>query len=162
MATAKKETNVSKVLAYQKDHPTATAKEIAEATGVKLQSIYVIQSVARNKARMKTAEKQKANHKAKVLKVLTEMKPLSNNTLTVSPSVESMLKVVDNVNHPAHYKVGGIETIDFIEAKELGYNLGNVIKYITRADHKGHAYEDLCKARWYLNREISKHLKVQK
>lgn len=62
----------------------------------------------------------------------------------------------DNVNHPAHYKVGGMETIDFIEAKGLGYNLGNVVKYITRADHKGNLVEDLKKARWYLNREISK------
>ncbi len=43
----------------------------------------------------------------------------------------------DSVNHPAHYKVGGIETIDFIEAKGLNYNLGNVVKYITRSDHKG-------------------------
>ena len=62
----------------------------------------------------------------------------------------------DNVNHPAHYKVGGIETIDFIEAKKLNYNLGNVVKYITRAEHKGNTAEDLLKARWYLNREISK------
>ena len=62
-----------------------------------------------------------------------------------------------NVNHPAHYKVGGIETIDFIEAKQLSYHLGNVVKYITRADHKGNTMEDLLKARWYLNREIAKH-----
>ena len=60
----------------------------------------------------------------------------------------------DTVNHPAHYKVGGIETIDFIEAKNLGYNLGNVVKYITRADHKGNKLEDLRKAQWYLTRAI--------
>jgi hypothetical protein len=60
----------------------------------------------------------------------------------------------DPVNSPTHYKVGGIETIDFIEAKELGYNLGNVVKYITRAGHKGNRKEDLEKARWYLTREI--------
>jgi hypothetical protein len=60
----------------------------------------------------------------------------------------------DTVNHPAHYKVGGIETIDFIEAKQLGYNLGNVVKYITRADHKGNKLEDLRKAQWYLTRAI--------
>jgi hypothetical protein len=60
------------------------------------------------------------------------------------------------VNNPPHYTAGGIETIDFIEAKSLGYNLGNVVKYITRADHKGDKHEDLCKARWYLNREIAK------
>ena len=65
----------------------------------------------------------------------------------------------DNVNHPAHYKVGGIETIDFIEAKGLNYHLGNVVKYITRADTKGNREEDLLKARWYLNREIAKFSK---
>ena len=62
----------------------------------------------------------------------------------------------DMVNQPPHYKMGGIETIDFIEAKQFGYNLGNVVKYISRADHKGSHYEDLLKARWYLNREIAK------
>ena len=63
----------------------------------------------------------------------------------------------DNVNSPDHYKVGGIETIDFIEAKGLNYNLGNVIKYITRADHKANRLEDLQKAAWYLSREISNY-----
>ena len=63
--------------------------------------------------------------------------------------------VTDNVNSPAHYKAGGIETIDFIEAKHLGYNLGNVVKYISRADYKGKNLEDLKKAEWYLKREIT-------
>lgn len=67
----------------------------------------------------------------------------------------------DPVNNPAHYKVGGIETIDFIEAKKLGYNLGNVVKYITRSDHKGRRLEDLEKARWYLNREIKNEEKLK-
>ena len=62
----------------------------------------------------------------------------------------------DPVNSPSHYKVGGIETIDFIEAKNLGYNLGNVVKYVTRAHHKGALLEDLKKAQWYLNREVDK------
>lgn len=62
----------------------------------------------------------------------------------------------DPVNSPSHYKVGGIETIDFIEAKGLNYRLGNVIKYVTRAGHKLDAVEDLMKARWYLDREIDK------
>jgi hypothetical protein len=61
----------------------------------------------------------------------------------------------DLVNNPAHYTAGGIETIDFIEAKKLNYNLGNVIKYLTRADHKGSKLEDLRKAQWYLTREIN-------
>jgi hypothetical protein len=60
----------------------------------------------------------------------------------------------DMVNSPPHYKSGGIETIDFIEAKNLNYNLGNVVKYITRADLKGNRKQDLKKAMWYLQREI--------
>ena len=63
--------------------------------------------------------------------------------------------ITDNVNHPSHYKAGGIETIDFIEAKKLGYNLGNVVKYVSRADYKGRLVEDLLKAQWYLTREIA-------
>ena len=62
------------------------------------------------------------------------------------------------VDHPAHY--GGAdntyEAIKVIEAWELGFNLGNVIKYISRAGKKGSKLEDLKKAQWYLNREIEK------
>ena len=61
----------------------------------------------------------------------------------------------DPVNHPPHYTAGGIETIDFIEAKGLDYNLGNVVKYVSRADQKGNKLQDLEKARWYLDRAIS-------
>jgi len=62
----------------------------------------------------------------------------------------------DLVNHPPHYKAGGIETIDFIEAKQLNYHLGNAVKYIVRSDLKGFLLQDLKKARWYLDREISR------
>ena len=73
----------------------------------------------------------------------------------VSPTPVEVTKAVeDEVNSPAHYKTGGIETIDFIEAKNLNYNLGNVVKYITRADHKNNRVQDLQKAMWYLKREI--------
>jgi len=68
--------------------------------------------------------------------------------------IEMFEPKTDPVNHPAHYKVGGIETIDFIEAKDLSYHLGNVVKYVTRADHKGNKLEDLRKAQWYLTRAI--------
>lgn len=61
----------------------------------------------------------------------------------------------DLVNHPAHYKAGGIETINFIEAKDLNYRLGNVVKYVSRAGKKdSDPVQDLEKAAWYLNREI--------
>jgi hypothetical protein len=61
---------------------------------------------------------------------------------------------MDEVNQPTHYTDGGIETIDFIEAKQLGYNLGNVIKYVSRAGKKANRLQDLQKAQWYLAREI--------
>jgi hypothetical protein len=67
--------------------------------------------------------------------------------------------MTDAVNSPSHYTVGGIETIDFIEAKKLDYNLGNVVKYVTRADYKGNKLEDLQKALWYLNRAVDKATK---
>lgn len=62
----------------------------------------------------------------------------------------------DPVNSPTHYTAGGIETIDFIEAKGFGYNLGNAIKYISRAGRKDDTLQDLKKARWYIDREIYK------
>lgn len=63
----------------------------------------------------------------------------------------------DPVNHPAHYKAGnGLEAIDVIEGFSLGFHLGNVVKYLLRADRKGAALQDLCKARWYLEREIDR------
>jgi len=74
---------------------------------------------------------------------------------TVPEAVDTLLKS-DPVNNPTHYTAGGIETIDFIEAKNLDYRLGNVIKYITRADHKGSKLEDLRKAQWYLTRAIER------
>lgn len=61
---------------------------------------------------------------------------------------------MDEVNQPTHYTDGGIETIDFIEAKGLGFNLGNAIKYISRAGKKANRLQDLQKAQWYLTREI--------
>lgn len=60
-------------------------------------------------------------------------------------------------NHPAHY--GGAddpyEAIKVIEAWNLGFCLGNTLKYIKRAPDKGTLLGDLKKARWYLDREIS-------
>ena len=63
-------------------------------------------------------------------------------------------KQEDVINHPSHYTRGKIEVIDFIEDQQLPYHLGNVIKYIARAGHKGDKLEDLKKARWYLDRYI--------
>lgn len=65
--------------------------------------------------------------------------------------------VPDAVNNPTHYTQGGIEVIDAIEAWSLNFCLGNSVKYIARAGKKDPAkhLEDLRKARWYLDREIT-------
>ncbi len=60
----------------------------------------------------------------------------------------------DHINHPSHYVDGGMEMIDYIESKKLGYHLGNVVKYVSRAGKKGRIIDDLLKAQWYLNRYI--------
>lgn len=63
----------------------------------------------------------------------------------------------EKVNHPAHYGGDTIyEAIKVIEAWQLGFCLGNAVKYICRAGKKGDALEDLKKAQWYLNHEIGK------
>jgi hypothetical protein len=59
----------------------------------------------------------------------------------------------DPINNPSHYTDGGYETIDFIEKMQLGYHLGNAVKYISRAGKKtADPIEDLNKALWYLKR----------
>ena len=63
----------------------------------------------------------------------------------------------DMVNHPPHYTAGGIETIDYIQAKLTpeefrGYLRGNILKYSSRAGLKGDADEDLGKMVWYANK----------
>jgi hypothetical protein len=64
--------------------------------------------------------------------------------------------MAESVDHPAHY--GGeenpYEAIKVVEAWDLDFHLGNVVKYISRAGKKGDILEDLKKARWYLERKI--------
>lgn len=73
--------------------------------------------------------------------------------------VRAVLEAVehDMVNLPPHYQAGGIETIDYIQAKMTpeqfeGFCLGNALKYLSRAGKKGDFKTDIAKARWYLNK----------
>jgi hypothetical protein len=65
---------------------------------------------------------------------------------------------VEQVNHPSHY--GGennpYEAIKVIDSWDLGFSLGNTVKYISRAGKKGKdkELEDLRKALWYLQHHI--------
>ena len=123
-------------------NPKVKAGYIAKKHGITMSYTYTLMSQARK--RLGVVKVPKAGWK-----LPPRMQAVQENQIIVEAPTKA-----DNVNHPAHYKVGGIETIDFIEAKKLNYNIGNVVKYVTRADHKGNRLEDLEKARWYLDREI--------
>ena len=98
---------------------------------------------------------------------LKRLQEVSNQSgLTIDKSKIQRIRPLDNqnddINHPSHYTQGDIEVIDYIEDKKLGYRLGNVVKYVSRAGHKDDAIKDLKKARWYLNREIAKREQYDK
>jgi hypothetical protein len=105
-------------------------------------------------------EKDEIDQKAKLLEMGEAiMKGFNIDELTKSiPNKKD--SDGDPVNHPPHYTSGGIEVIDYMEAKMtseqfIGYCLGNVIKYVSRSDKKNNLVEDFKKAQWYLNRLVS-------
>ena len=127
--------NGMSVRKFLTQNPNAAIKAVMRATGASANSVYSMRWKMR-----KEAERL--------------LQPAERPKTRLAGAGDS-----DLINHPPHYTTGGVETIDFIEAKKLNYNLGNVVKYITRADHKGNRVEDLRKAKWYLEREIlSQHI----
>jgi hypothetical protein len=135
---------------YAAANPTAKAKEIGAALGIKPTYVNTILWAAKHQARAKRIKATAAKR--------ANWKNISVTSSDTPMPITMEEPKADPVNHPAHYKVGGIETIDFIEAKSLNYNLGNVVKYVTRADHKGSRKQDLEKAIWYLKRELEHSL----
>ena len=154
--------NSAKVINLVAKDFNLTAKEIATELSVKIDSAHRLLYNARKKLRLfKVGRGKRATWKQKARMQSATPRDIEGDKIDAMVEKLFAEKIVqthhtDMVNNPPHYTAGGIETIDFIEAKSLGYNLGNVVKYITRADHKGDKHEDLCKARWYLNREIAK------
>ena len=176
MATKKATTSrAAKMRKYYTENPTATVSEVAEKFKTTYQIAYMCkkgmeQNAVKDVAALKTrkAPKKKATPlptpetKDGYLYTWVNTNALSEDTKDalaerLNPEAITMIEPQpDPVNHPWHYKVGGIETIDFIEAKKLNYNMGNAVKYISRADHKGNRLQDLEKAKWYIDRELAK------
>ena len=162
MATAKKVKKVSRAFLmrqYYNGNPNATPVEVAKKFNTTYQVAYMVRKEMQN---VKTPKAKPLTGKFKRIAAFTSNKSVLNPEITIEEP-QSVLDTInpecvksDPVNHPAHYKVGGIETIDFIEAKSLGYHLGNAVKYIPRADHKGTRLQDLQKAKWYIDRAIEK------
>jgi hypothetical protein len=137
-------TKLEKIRRALLKYPKLKAKDLAKKIEVSVQDVYSTRYLAK--------KQNKANGYAPLE---TEEKEVFALVCDSCESEEELVKT-DMVNHPPHYTVGGVETIDFIEAKGLNYHLGQVIKYVSRAGKKGDALQDLQKARWYLNREIAR------
>jgi hypothetical protein len=146
-----------KVKQYLQQFPKATGAEVAKKCKTTISYVYIIRSQMKKAAtkakKIKTSAKPEGVNIDKAHD--SRMPRFSNDPLPVTMHE----KPNDPVSNPAHYTDGGIETIDFIEAKRLGYHLGNVVKYISRASKKGTntGLEDLRKAQWYLARAIERN-----
>jgi hypothetical protein len=160
---------VDQVRKLLENNPKIKAEDVCEQLDIAKSYAYVLMSKARtaymqehgHTINSKTAERKRLHKRLELSRPIINL-PKGMTEVEAEEIVADVNQAVaqhDAVNHPAHYKVGGIETIDFIEAKNLSYHLGNVVKYIARADNKGNREEDLLKARWYLNREIAKFTK---
>ena len=105
----------------------------------------------------KPKPKEEEEHmEEKTVTEVTEAPHRADIDTVVTPAVITVPTPDDPVSHPAHYTDGNIEVIDYIEDKRLGFCLGNVVKYVSRAGKKDPAkkLEDLKKAAWYLDRYI--------
>lgn len=165
----RKQTKSAKVRAFISANPNATARYIADQVGVPIQLVYNVQYKLRNPvAKPKIVTLVGSSDKSIMEQLNPDIPVYEDSVVNVSSKriAEIKKKLImefippsDPVNNPAHYTDGGIETIDYIEAKGLGYHLGNAVKYISRAGKKGtnQGLEDLRKAQWYLARAIEKN-----
>jgi hypothetical protein len=171
----RKQTKSAKVRSFIAANPNASAKYIAEQVNVPVQLVYNVQHKLRHPVSKPKIVTLTGSSDKSLMEQLNPDIPVYKDSVTnvTSTALKRLMQgtgrplahpildkdLVDPVNHPAHYTDGGIETIDYIEAKGLGYHLGNAVKYISRAGKKGtnQGLEDLRKAQWYLARAIEKN-----
>jgi len=154
---AKKLSRAEKIRRYLKANPDMALKDVAARFDTTYQIVYMVRKTMAEKLveGLPPLEDFLGDGYSYAWLDTDTLDEASKDTLA-SQLITMEEPASDPVNHPAHYKTGGIETIDFIEAKELNYNMGNAVKYISRAEHKGDKKQDLEKAVWYLNRELAK------
>ena len=149
---------MSRIREMYKANPNVTSKQIVAKLNCTIKQAYATLYLVRKEAKNSSPPSSG--------KLISDRKTDLVSRISARQLVESWNKPedVDLVNEPPHYKDGGIETIDYIEAKGLNYHLGNVVKYVSRAGKKGQlmrpkdrvasAIVDLEKAKWYLEREL--------
>lgn len=156
---AKKLSRAEKIRRYLRANPDMPLKDVAARFDTTYQVVYMVRKNMKEDkpdARLPNLPNLKPTKEYSYAWIDTNQLDESAKDALASQLITMEEPASDPVNHPAHYKTGGIETIDFIEAKELNYNMGNAVKYISRAEHKGNKQQDLAKAIWYLNRELAK------
>ena len=130
-----------------------TPKEIAKKTKAKINYVYFVRNEVKKGGKKKPSEIISAAQRLKnELDALDKIKD--------RPKYRLASAFTDPVNNPPHYTAGGIDFIDFAEAKGLTENayLFNVVKYVVRAGKKVDVdpVQDLEKAEFYLKREIAR------
>jgi len=140
----------AKIREYLRINPNEKPKKAAEVLGTTPSLVYAVRKYDKERmSRLKAKKKKAAVSKTPaVYDKLTELLQRPDTMPKVKPLVVNM------VDHPPHYMVGGIETIDFIQAKLtrdefVGYLKGNVLKYGSRIGSKGAAVLDAGKLAWY-------------
>lgn len=154
-----KKTLTAKIREYMTKYPDAAVATLMKDLKIpeeKKAQIYVVRSKIRKAAEAKPIKFLPSAPSVKA----EQPEPAWKSAIRDMVATAKEPVAHDPVNHPVHYTMGGIETIDFIEAKELNYRLGNAVKYITRAAHKGNYAEDLKKAVWYIERELERNAKL--
>ena len=89
-------------------------------------------------------------------KIHPALPPGTSSTIPLTQHPAFSVPTPSPVEHPPHYKnhPSGLECIQVTE--HMNFNIGNAVKYAWRCDYKGNPIEDLKKARWYIDREISR------
>ena len=181
-----KQAKAAKVREFILMNSDMSAQYVAEKFSVPLQTAYNLRYHLKKRLAEKGQElKRSANTDVQVTKVkVTRIEELLNEWSNAPVEIvtpkktpqEHVKDILDNwqppkipdtpvvmvvqpdlVNHPAHYTHGGIETIDFIQAKLTpeefrGYLKGNILKYGSRLGHKDNDMQDAGKLNWYTNK----------
>lgn len=161
-----KQVKAVKVREFMLMNPSVDAKTISHKFHVELQTVYNIRYHLKKKLVDKGQTLERAENSSTAYIPDVKSKPpikrieqLINEWQPPKTPTQPVVMVVqpDPVNHPAHYTHGGIETIDFIQAKLTpeefrGYLKGNILKYGSRIGHKENDMQDAGKLAWYTNK----------
>jgi hypothetical protein len=155
-----KDSMAHKVRVYMKLHPQATVKEVAKELGIKTHHVHSTMWRDKKLGAPKRTYKKRSERgwKWDTVTVVSSNTPIN----PPPPPMPTPTPEKDTVNSPEHYRVGGIEVIDYIKAKLTpeefrGYLKGNVLKYTSRAGHKDDAAQDIGKLVWYASKLQDTH-----